>query len=39
VRIAAADRPQGDARVVVNQVATRQAGERTYATLERACPP
>ena len=24
-------------RVVVNQAATRQAGERTFATLERAC--
>lgn len=32
-----ADRKGGDARVVVNQATTRQAGERTYATLERAC--
>lgn len=27
----------GDARVVVNQAAARPAGERTYATLARAC--
>lgn len=32
-----ADRPGGDARVVVNQVSTGAAGERTYATLSRAC--
>jgi flagellar biosynthesis protein FlhG len=32
-----ADKPLGDARIVVNQVASRQAGERTFATLERAC--
>jgi flagellar biosynthesis protein FlhG len=38
LKLRAADRPQGDARVVVNQAATRQAGERTFATLERACP-
>ncbi len=31
------DRPHGDARVVVNQASTRQAGERTFATLQRAC--
>jgi flagellar biosynthesis protein FlhG len=31
------DRPGGDARVVVNQAANRAAGERTYATLARAC--
>jgi flagellar biosynthesis protein FlhG len=31
------DRPQGDVRVVVNQAASRPAGERTFATLERAC--
>ena len=37
LKLHAADRPQGDARVVVNQAATRQAGERTFATLERAC--
>lgn len=32
-----ADRPGGDARIVVNQVGTDVAGERTYATLSRAC--
>lgn len=32
-----ADKPHGDARVVVNQATTRQAGERTFATLQRAC--
>ena len=37
IKLYAADRPQGDVRVVVNQAATRQAGERTFATLERAC--
>ncbi len=37
MKLHAADRPQGDVRVVVNQAATRQAGERTFATLERAC--
>ena len=37
MKLYAADRPQGDVRVVVNQAATRQAGERTFATLERAC--
>jgi flagellar biosynthesis protein FlhG len=36
-KLYAADRPQGEARIVVNQAATRQAGERTYATLQRAC--
>jgi flagellar biosynthesis protein FlhG len=37
LKLHAADKPHGDARVVVNQAATRQAGERTYATLQRAC--
>jgi flagellar biosynthesis protein FlhG len=37
IKLHTADRPQGDVRVVVNQAATRQAGERTFATLERAC--
>ncbi len=32
-----ADRPDGDTRIVVNQAASRVAGERTYATLQRAC--
>ena len=33
IKLYAADRP-GRCRVVVNQAATRQAGERTFATLE-----
>lgn len=37
IKLYAADRPQGDARIVVNQAATPQAGQRTFATLERAC--
>ncbi|HET7879470.1 MAG TPA: MinD/ParA family protein [Acetobacteraceae bacterium] len=37
LKLYAADRPHGDVRVVVNQAATRPAGERTFATLERAC--
>jgi flagellar biosynthesis protein FlhG len=37
LKLYAADRPNGDARVVVNQATTRPAGERTFATLERAC--
>jgi flagellar biosynthesis protein FlhG len=37
LKLHAADRQDGDARVVVNQAATRQAGERTFATLQRAC--
>jgi flagellar biosynthesis protein FlhG len=32
-----ADTPTGDTRVVVNQAGSRSAGERTYATLRRAC--
>ena len=38
LKLYAADRPQGDARVVVNQAATRQAGERTFATLGARLP-
>ena len=37
LKLHGADRPGGDARVVVNQAANRAAGERTYATLARAC--
>ena len=37
LKLYATDRPQGEARIVVNQAATRQAGVRTYATLQRAC--
>lgn len=32
-----ADRPGGDARIVVNQASTAAAAERTYGTLSRAC--
>jgi flagellar biosynthesis protein FlhG len=31
------DRPDGDARILVNQAASHAAGERTFATLARAC--
>jgi flagellar biosynthesis protein FlhG len=37
LKLHAADKPHGDARVVVNQAMSRQAGERTFATLQRAC--
>ena len=37
LKLHAADRPGGDARLVVNQVTTPGAGERTAATLARAC--
>lgn len=37
LKLYAADRTDGDARVVVNQATTRQAGERTFGTLQRAC--
>jgi flagellar biosynthesis protein FlhG len=37
LKLHAADRQDGDARVVVNLAATRAAGERTFATLQRAC--
>lgn len=37
LKLHAADKRDGDARVVVNQAASRQAGERTFATLQRAC--
>jgi flagellar biosynthesis protein FlhG len=37
LKLHAADAPAGQARVVVNQAASRAAGERTYATLARAC--
>ena len=36
LKLAAADRPGGDVRVVINQASTPAAGERTYATLARA---
>lgn len=37
LKLHAADRPGGDARVIVNQAASRTGGERTHATLRRAC--
>jgi len=37
LKLHAADRPGGDARLVVNQVSSPAAGGRTAATLERAC--
>ena len=37
LKLYAADVPTGEARVVVNQASSRAAGERTYATLARAC--
>jgi flagellar biosynthesis protein FlhG len=37
VKLHATDRVGGDARIVVNQAQTMAAGERTYATLRRAC--
>ena len=37
LKLHAADRTDGDARIVVNLAATRAAGERTFATLLRAC--
>lgn len=36
LKLFAADHPAGDARVMVNQAASRAAGERTFGTLERA---
>lgn len=37
IKLHTADKPNGDARVVVNQAVTRAAGERTYDTLRQAC--
>jgi len=37
LKLYAADRPQGDARIVINQSPGYPAGGRTFATLERAC--
>jgi flagellar biosynthesis protein FlhG len=36
LKLHAADRPEGDARIVVNQAGSASAGERTYATLRKA---
>ncbi|MDQ2765282.1 MAG: cobyrinic acid a,c-diamide synthase, partial [Pseudomonadota bacterium] len=37
LKLHAADRPDGAARIVVNQASSVAAGQRTYATLARAC--
>ncbi len=37
LKLHAADRPAGAAEIVVNQAASRVAGERTYDALRRAC--
>ena len=37
MKLHAADRPGGDARLIVNQCSSPAAGERTAATLTRAC--
>jgi flagellar biosynthesis protein FlhG len=37
LKLHAADRGDAEGRIVVNQAATRAAGERTYAALRRAC--
>ncbi len=37
LKLHAADRPGGDARLIINQSSTPAAGERTAATLTRAC--
>jgi flagellar biosynthesis protein FlhG len=37
LKLHAADRPDGESRIVVKQAQSLAAGERTYATLRRAC--
>ncbi len=37
LKLHAADRPEGAARIVINQATGTAAGQRTYATLARAC--
>ena len=37
LKLQTADRPDGDARIVVNQAQSAAAGQQTYATLRRAC--
>jgi flagellar biosynthesis protein FlhG len=37
LKLHAADRPDGDARIVVNQARSAAEGQQTYATLRRAC--
>ena len=37
LKLHTADRPDGEARIVINQAASAAAGQRTYLTLRRAC--
>jgi flagellar biosynthesis protein FlhG len=37
LKLASHDKPAGDRRIVVNLAGSRAAGEKTYATLSRAC--
>jgi flagellar biosynthesis protein FlhG len=37
LKLHTADRPGGDARIIVNQATSRSAADHTYATLRRAC--
>ena len=37
LKLHSADRPGGEARIVINQAASRLSGERVYAALRRAC--
>ena len=37
LKLHAADRPDGDARLIINQATSRAGAERTAATLKRAC--
>ncbi len=37
LKLHAADKPDGDARIVVNQALSRLTGQKTYETLRRAC--
>jgi flagellar biosynthesis protein FlhG len=37
LKLQTADRPDGDARIVVNQAQSTASGQQTYATLRRAC--
>jgi flagellar biosynthesis protein FlhG len=37
LKLQTADRPDGDARIVINQARSASAGQQTYETLRRAC--
>jgi flagellar biosynthesis protein FlhG len=37
IKLHAADAPEGEQRIVINQASSPAAGQRTYATLARAC--